>query len=1257
MAPYTDYHNMLGKELTLTPAKAAVMLKHAICESILCADNDCPEVNNIYGRPVACSPSGDISFAVGFASTGLRAGIILHPGLIASSLPGIAYAARVHIPLVVFAGISSQFQVQQLSQAGAVVFSAATAAETLDLLVIAYKIAELSLIPVVVCMEEILCHTEQPVVFPGREILEKFAGNTDHLIPSPTPSQQIIFGRNRKRIPNWFNTDQPVAVGAAKDPKESLLEMAAQQEYFYGHLDNIIGEAFKEFGGATGRIYADIALHNSKDAAYLVISFGGISGTVINAIDTMPPSNKNKTATARLIQLSPFPERSVRAALVAKKAVTILEQATAGMLHSPLFKEVSCLAESRELKIFSGNYGPLPSAEVLSEVINNMLPGGKGTPVFWIDMEFTHPGSTYPKHQVLMQAIEREYPDVQNKSVSLPAKSGSSPSRNSNIPLHIRKYRDHGPAYTKLSRFYDDTASFFLSNPEELAADPFQAIPVMPPSTANFKDSPLTGKLLPIFIPPDCTGCGDCFLHCPHSAINPLATGVEALIKSGISLAATRGAKITQLTPLVKTLSKNIHETIVQHKGGPISVPELLGVAFEHTAMQMKLEGDKLLAARQDMEALADAVKSLPVSVTDVFYKEAESVKKGSGELFSLAIDVNACTGCGVCASVCREEALEMKEADMELYSSHQATFDLWEQLPDTVADTIIRLIDEDKYHPFSAILLSRHFNLALNGSSNDPAGDASKSMVHLLTAVAEASVQPRIKEAIRYIEELVAGLSEGIHTQLGAALPSHDFDALSKILSDIKEDRKPFDEVIGKLSSGEHLKLVDTKSLKRKVELAKSLSTLSWLLGEGANGTGRARIGMALDGSLKWSNSYPWNNFTSPVLIHIDGSVPEIAMGMVQGHIRQLLDNIKLIRRAELEMEGKYEPEINDVHIAALSWNDLTEKEKSFVPPIILIGSRDRLAGKDQVSLISLLDGDWPVKAIVLDDAAPGTDHAGSRIAGGIGSLLPALAMGKVQVLKSSLAVPRHLFMGLTEIFNSSRPALAWVFVPAMSKHVMPLGSYPVLHALSLDARAFPVFNYDPGRKGALLSSKIDLAENPQSGSIWMHSGLTYKENGEEISISYALTWADWAYTLKAWREKFIPYTGDMGKPVPVPEFLALPGSERAGMIPVIYRIEQQDVLVKYKVHEEVIRATEACVKAWQVLREMSGELSEFPEKLQQKVETELSEKYEMKMAEIKKEYEVRMEGLEREHLEKIRVKLKEKLITLSRLAKQAKT
>ena len=70
------------------------------------------------------------------------------------------------------------------------------------------------------------------------------------------------------------------------------------------------------------------------------------------------------------------------------------------------------------------------------------------------------------------------------------------------LPLALRKYEDHGPPYSRISQFYDRTGVFYETGAaEEMVADPFQSIPVVPAATANFIRSGISREMVPEFIP------------------------------------------------------------------------------------------------------------------------------------------------------------------------------------------------------------------------------------------------------------------------------------------------------------------------------------------------------------------------------------------------------------------------------------------------------------------------------------------------------------------------------------------------------------------------------------------------------------------------------------------------------------------------------------------------------------------------------------------------------------------------------------
>ena len=141
-------------------------------------------------------------------------------------------------------------------------------------------------------------------------------------------------------------------------------------------------------------------------------------------------------------------------------------------------------------------------------------------------------------------------------------------------------------------------------------------------------------------------------------------------------------------------------------------------------------------------------------------------------------------------------------------------------------------------------------------------------------------------------------------------------------------------------------MKLMDTASLNRKLSVLKGLEALLWTLSEGPTGAGRARFGLAIHGGdkLEWAQSYPYNPFSGPTVVHSDHSTPEMVSGLFQGQKNNILNNVKLLRRAVLEAKGKYNPVAHDKEIAKLTWTDLSVEEQSQLAPIILIANQDQI-------------------------------------------------------------------------------------------------------------------------------------------------------------------------------------------------------------------------------------------------------------------------------------------------------------------------
>ncbi len=85
-----------------------------------------------------------------------------------------------------------------------------------------------------------------------------------------------------------------------------------------------------------------------------------------------------------------------------------------------------------------------------------------------------------------------------------------------------------------------------------------------------------------------------------------------------------------------------------------------------------------------------------------------------------------------------------------------------------------------------------------------------------------------------------------------------------------------------------------------------------------------------------------------------------------------------------------------------------------------------------------------------------------------------------------------------------------------------------------------------------------------------------------------------------------------------------------------------------KYAVGNEVVEITRSVMESWNMMREMSGTLTSFPNKLKKQVEAEMKSQHEDEIENLKREYDDRLKEMEKEQALALRQKLKDNLVKL---------
>lgn len=1202
---------------------------------------------NAFHRAVTVHESSDLSFINGLVSTGLRGSAFLDGEKLITNYNQILSAARQHLPLIINTSarslhkLSNYDSIAALHDSGCFQLIATSAQEEIFLTLIGHRIAELALIPGLIIAD--YTETKEKVELPADNLIINYLGNPDDHIDCPTPAQEIIFGKNRRRVPNWFSLDLPVMLGSKKDGEAMSFESAASQKYFYDHLPGLIELAYQEFNEVFGTTL-DAVTTQGKSSDYAVI---GLGCQVVELFEQISSEQKN-TEIISIKQLSPFPINPVSDLLQGKKAITILENISGtGTTPSTFYNNVVNTLNKPGIKIYSGTYSAGLDADSLAKAIEHMV-SNQPRLDYYLGLAFTNSASSYPKHEILLQEIDKQYPELINESISSGASEANSPLNiQIEVPLAVRMYQDKGPTYTRLSRFYDDTAFFYEHNENsELVAEPFTAVPVTPSASASFFSNTTEIKMLPVIDVTKCNGNGDAFINCPHSALLPIVIGVEELMKAGANMAASKGVIITKLTPMLKNLAKVAGKAIKDTD--VTNVADFLPAAFADLASQMKLEGEKLDAIQKEFDSVLAEISSLPVAITDTFFNTPNSIEQGSGELFSLVVNPSSCTGCSICADI--SDVIIMLPQDSDNMSKAGELFKLWEQLPDTAGETINRLYHDDNYSSLAAMMLSRSYFMSMTGASDSENDNAYKTLLHIITATTESVVQPKIIAQIKNIDELIESLSENIHHKLSESLPKADLEELSKTLKKAHGRKLSFQEVVNQITANQQGKLIDTTSLDRKTDLVDSLKNLKWALSEGPTGIGRSRFGMVVAGakSLGWAKQYPANNFTSPAIIHWNGSAPEQTLGLFYGQLRFLLDNIKLMRRAELESKDNYDPGIHDQEIAGLSWHDLTDDEKHLIPPILLVGERDDLNESGWSSLNKLLVEKYPVKVFLFDNVASPSHSPITSFTQTTSGMFSSMALRSAFVFQGGMGNTNHLFEGLLTGLDKTYPALFNLYATKFDKHGVTNINWLPYASLATNSRAFPSISFSPEDENNFLNGAISLEGNRDLKEDWVTEEVTI---AEEETNQYKISWADWAYTQSDWQVEFKLVNADEAN-ILVPEYLLLDSKARAGKVPVIMRA-YEDGLKYYSVSRKVVEMCEAVLINWQTLQELARVVAQIPAKLKDVLTQEISNKYEVEIAELKKDYEKQLQEIEANQTEKLRRQLKQKLVALSQMAK----
>ena len=912
----------------------------------------------------------------------------------------------------------------------------------------------------------------------------------------------------------------------------------------------------------------------------------------------------------------------------------IIVPEVAGEQLAQMLAPYSAVLEQKSLQLFSI---PIPASMAQSDIEEITLGAVLGT-IVQSGLATLKERKVFSIRSVALQSLSEEnrearvelfkngFENVSPLDVdSLPSITGDNQAaQNKSAPTALQHLAAKDNQFDSVPRFWDQVGIFYQGgSSERFSPDPYLASGSIAPLSATFRDFSDQRGRFPEIDPEKCTGCGECWTACPDSAIAPVAISPANLIDHGIKVVG--GDSLRQLAK--QLTSRILSQARIQSLGANAGI--VLREAYDWLSEKLDLTPERQEAVEEALDLVCDGVGSLPVSVTDVLFEQAEAKTKDSGELLSLVINPDSCKDCGLCEEVCAEEAILFQIQDEATVSSARQAWNTWMMTPDTSSETIDRVFSSDDVDNMAALNLSRHCLLSMSGGDGGEAGSGEKIAMRMVLAATEYQQQPTITAFSEEIASVIEEIRGEIRKVMALEISDEDLNQLEKSVDDVKSPIIELSDLAKSVEASIGVTPVDTARLSSLLDLTRRLADLQTQLTSGRQGLGRSRFGLAIaNGNItSWAAVFPYNAFQSPVTVDFSNETSPMAAGLLEGHLRETCEAIALLRLARLEIEQPPGVEFGKAEITQLTWQDLSEEERQICPPLLIVGDDETLGGAGLAQLLWSLSSDLPIKIISFTDLDLGLQSKADRPQDSrTNTGLMAVACQTAYVAQISIARPDHYQQSVTDAIKYSGPAFVRVHTPSPARHGFE--SYLTLQQAKFSAQslAFPLFNYNPELPG-VHGTRLDISANDSPSD----------EEDAPFTIAH------WAATEARFSSHFKP-TSNADDGVELAEYIGLNERGRKGKSAFI-TIESGEDKIQLDVDEQLINATEATTNAWQVLQELAGVVTPFTEAVEERIRKQVQTEHEAEIATIRAEYEQQLkdqgDGIRSEVAGKVRSQL----------------
>jgi pyruvate ferredoxin oxidoreductase alpha subunit len=286
-----------------------------------------------------------LSVAIGSQAAGVRSYTATSSQGLLYMMEAVYNAAGLELPIVMTLGnrtVGSPINIWNdhsdavsARDSGWIMLFAETNQEAFDLHLQAFRIAERTRCPVMVCVDGfILTHAYEQVDIPSQEEVDAF-------LPP--------YAANHLRL----DVNEPMAIGTMVSP-EYFMEVR-----YLAHLRQIdalgiircVGKMFhQKFGRDSGGLLREYHVENAET---VIVTLGSVAGTIKDVVDELNANGGGSFGVLSLISYRPFPADALREALGNAKRVIVIEKAFAAGIGGILSQEIELGLKNYNVEVFS----------------------------------------------------------------------------------------------------------------------------------------------------------------------------------------------------------------------------------------------------------------------------------------------------------------------------------------------------------------------------------------------------------------------------------------------------------------------------------------------------------------------------------------------------------------------------------------------------------------------------------------------------------------------------------------------------------------------------------------------------------------------------------------------------------------------------------------------------------------------------------------------------------------------------------------